>query len=102
MNAIILASGFSKRMGRNKLLMNFGDELILQKVINTIKESDLSTIILVGKDEKVIEVAIKEGIKVIKNNLANQGQSQSIKLGLKEADLNYNFMFFCGGSTIYR
>ncbi|WP_411170579.1 NTP transferase domain-containing protein [Clostridium sp. MB05] len=96
MNAIILASGFSKRMGKNKLLMKIGKELIIEKVIKTIKISNFSNIILVGNDKKVIELAINYGIKPIKNESPGYGQSQSIKLGLKEANLEYNFMFFCG------
>lgn len=96
MNGIILASGFSRRMGRNKLLMNIGDELIIEKVIKTIKKSNMSKIILVGREEEIINIGINEGIKTIKNDLAINGQSESIKLGLKEADLNHNYMFFCG------
>lgn len=96
MNGIILASGFSRRMGRNKLLMNIGDELIIEKVIKTIKKCNMSKIILVGREEEIINIGINEGIKTIKNDLAINGQSESIKLGLKEADLNHNYMFFCG------
>lgn len=96
MNGIILASGFSRRMGRNKLVMNIGDELIIEKVIKTIKKSNMSKIILVGREEEIINIGINEGIKTIKNDLAINGQSESIKLGLKEADLNHNYMFFCG------
>ncbi|GAA0754323.1 MULTISPECIES: NTP transferase domain-containing protein [Clostridium] len=96
MNGIILASGFSKRMGKNKLLMNIGDELIIEKVIRTIKKCNISNIILVGREEEIINIGINEGIKTIKNNFAINGQSESIKLGLKEVDLNHNYMFFCG------
>lgn len=96
MNAIILASGFSKRMGKNKLLMTIGEEVILQRVIREIKKSRIKNIILVAREESVINLGIKEGITVVKNDFAILGQSYSIKLGLAKVDLNNNFMFFCG------
>lgn len=96
MNGIILASGFSKRMGKNKLLMNIGEEVILQRVIREIKKSDISNIILVAREDNVIKIGMEEQIEVIKNDFAINGQSQSIKLGLTKVDSNKNFMFFCG------
>ncbi|MCR1952585.1 MULTISPECIES: NTP transferase domain-containing protein [Clostridium] len=96
MNGIILAAGFSRRMGKNKLLMNIGEKAILEKVIGEIKKSDISNIILVAREDNVIELGIREEIQVIKNEFAIYGQSQSIKLGLSRADLNKDFMFFCG------
>ena len=96
MNGIILASGFSRRMGKNKLLMNIGEEVILQKVIREIKKSDISNIILVAREDNVIEIGIREEIQVIKNESATYGQRQSIKVGLTKVNANQNFMFFCG------
>lgn len=96
MNAIILAAGFSRRMGENKLLMSIGEEVILQRVIRKIKKSNISNIILVAREDTVINLGITEGIKVVKNEFAILGQSYSIKLGLDKSDLDNNFMFFCG------
>lgn len=96
MNGIILASGFSKRMGKNKLLMSFGEEVILQKIIREIKQSNISKLILVAREESVIKLGIEEGIEVVKNKFADFGQSQSIRLGLDKVELYNNFMFFCG------
>ncbi|MCF0149274.1 MAG: NTP transferase domain-containing protein [Clostridium sp.] len=96
MNGIILASGFSKRMGINKLLMNYGEEVILQKVIREIKKTNIIKLILVAREESVIKLGIEEGIEVVKNEFADFGQSQSIRLGLDKADVDYDFMFFCG------
>ncbi len=95
-NGIILASGFSKRMGENKLLMSFGEETILQRVIREIKKSNISNLVLVAREESVINLGIEEGIKVVKNEFADFGQSQSIRLGLEKVDGVNNIMFFCG------
>lgn len=96
MNGIILASGFSRRMGKNKLLMKIGEETILEKVIKEIKKSNISNIILVAREDSIINLGIKEKLKVVINDNAIYGQSNAIKLGLTKADLDKNFMFFCG------
>ena len=96
MNGIILASGFSRRMGKNKLLMKIGEETILEKVIKEIKKSNISNIILVAREDNIINLGIKEKLKVVINDNAIYGQSNAIKLGLTKADLDKNFMFFCG------
>ena len=96
MNGIILASGFSKRMGQNKLLMKINNEEIIKTVIKELKRSNIKKVILVAREEAVLKIGLEEGITIIKNSNANLGQSESIKLGLKEANLEDNFMFFCG------
>ncbi len=96
MNGIILASGFSRRMGKDKLLMKIGEETILEKVIKEIKKSNISNIILVAREDSIINLGIKEKLKVVINDNAIYGQSNAIKLGLTKADLDKNFMFFCG------
>ena len=96
MNGIILASGFSRRMGQNKLLMKINNKEIIRTVIQEIKKSNITKIILVARDENVIKIGIEENITVIKNNNSDLGQSESIKLGVKEANPENDFMFFCG------
>lgn len=96
MNGIILASGFSTRMGKNKLLMKINEEEIIRRVIRIIKSSNIENIILIAREEDVIEIGKEEGIIVVKNNKAYLGQSYSIHLGLEKSNLNENFMFFCG------
>ena len=47
MNGIILASGFSRRMGQNKLLMKINNKEIIRTVIQEIKKSNITNIILI-------------------------------------------------------
>jgi len=96
MNGIILAAGFSRRMGDNKLLMEYKGKTIIESVIETIKKSKVTNLILVAKDDKIIEIGKKLNIKTVKNHKAEIGQSQSIKLGITHGNLNYDYMFFCG------
>lgn len=96
MNAIILASGNSSRMGKNKLLMDYKGCAMIQRVINVIKSVDFVTVTLVGKHKEVLNIAESSGIKVIENYNSDKGQSESIKLGVSSINNNEGFMFFCG------
>ena len=96
MNGIILASGFSRRMGQNKLLMKIKEETIIEKVINEIKKSKVEKIYIVTNNEEIKNIAYKSDIEVIENKEAIKGQSESIKLAVKEIKEKGDFMFFCG------
>lgn len=96
MNGIILASGFSKRMGENKLVMKFKDNTIIEQVIDVVKSSNLNKVILVARDDRIINIGKEKGINTIKNDYAIIGQSSSIKIGINNSNLEENYMFFCG------
>ena len=96
MNGIILASGFSERMGENKLLMKFKDNTIIEQVIDIVKSSNLNKVILVARDDRIINIGKEKGINTIKNDYAIIGQSSSIKIGINNSNLEENYMFFCG------
>jgi len=96
MNGIILASGFSRRMGQNKLLMKIKEETIIEKVINEVKKSKVEKIYIVTNNEEIKSIAYKSDIEVIENKDAIKGQSESIKLAVKEIKEKGDFMFFCG------
>lgn len=96
MNGIILASGFSRRMGQNKLLMKIKEETIIEKVIKEVKKSELEKIYIVTNNDEIKNIAYKFNIEVIENRNAIKGQSESIKIAVKEVEKNGDFMFFCG------
>lgn len=93
-SAIILASGYSKRMGRNKLLLKYRGKTLIQRTIETVLQYEFSEVILVGREEEIIQIGNKNGIKVIKNDNAVKGISESIKLGVMEAMKTNGYMFF--------
>lgn len=96
MNGIILASGFSERMGENKLLMKFKDNTIIEQVIDIVKSSNLNKVILIARDDRIINIGKEKRINSIKNYYAIIGQSSSIKIGINNSNLEENYMFFCG------
>lgn len=96
MNGIILASGYSTRMGKNKLMMKINNEEIIKHVVKEVKKSNIDNIILVAREEDVLDIGKALEIKVLENREAHLGQSTSIKIGLKHCKENENYMFFCG------
>ncbi|MEW8954908.1 molybdenum cofactor cytidylyltransferase [Clostridium sp.] len=98
-NAVIMASGYSKRMGQNKLLLNYKEKTFIEHLINTLISLNFSNIVLVAKDERVLSIGKEKGIIVIENKKPYLGQSESLKLGveyLKEGD----YMFFTGDQPL--
>ncbi len=95
LTAIIMASGFSRRMGENKLLMNFMGKALIEHVIEAAKNSDLDKIVLIYRDEKILQIGKKHGIQCFFNDKAHLGQSQSVILGIRNAP-DGSYMFLVG------
>lgn len=93
---IILGSGFSRRMKRDKLTMDLKGKAIIEYVIEACLGSNLDKIILVYRTERVRKIGEKYKIKTAYNENANLGQSQAIKLGIGESDRTSSFMFLVG------
>lgn len=93
---IIIASGFSRRMGKDKLLLEINGEEIIGRVIKACSESQLENIILVYRTKEVKEIGDRYGIKTVYNENAHLGQSEGMKLGIKEAHKTDAYMFFVG------
>ncbi len=98
---IIMASGFSRRMNRDKLTLSLGGELVIEKVIKVAKESKLDEVILVYQNELIGDIGQKYGIKTVFNSSPEKGQSESMKLGIKAASLSTKaFMFIVGDQPL--
>lgn len=99
--AVIMASGLSKRMGENKLLLNFKGKPLVEWVILTVKNIGFSETILVYKDLDVKNIGEKYNIKTVYNKNNYLGQSSAIKVSLKNSVLdNEGYMFFTGDQPL--
>ena len=94
LTAIILAAGYSRRMGKNKLLLKHRGKSMIEHTIETILLCGFSEVILVAREEEIIEIGSRNGLKVIKNENAVKGISESIKLGVVQAEGTEGYMFF--------
>lgn len=97
---IILASGYSKRMHRDKLLLKFKDKPAVENVIVAAKKSHLSRVILVYRKDKVRVIGENLNVETIKNNRAHLGQSESVKLGVLKADNSEGYLFLTGDQPL--
>jgi molybdenum cofactor cytidylyltransferase len=92
--SILLASGYSRRMGQNKLLLKYRGKSLIEHTIETILQCGFSEVILVGREEEIIDIGNRYGLKVIINGNADKGISESIKLGVGNSKETDGFMFF--------
>ena len=97
---IILASGLSRRMKRDKLLIKLEGKALVEHVIEACKASHLDRIILVYRSEEVKKIAEKHGIETVYNENAKLGQSQAIIKGLEIADPQSSYMFITGDQPL--
>jgi len=84
-SGIILASGFSKRMKTDKLLMPIKSVPLVKRVVNAASASLLDEIILIYRNDKILRL-VNDKIKTVYNNLAYLGQSAAIKKGINASD----------------
>ena len=98
-DGIILAAGYSRRMGRDKLLLPFGEDLVVERVVKTALKSRLSKVILVYRNSKVAEIGEKYNVETIRNPRARLGQSESVKRGLKKATGD-GYLFIAGDQPL--
>jgi len=94
---IILASGFSRRMGEEKLLLAIKGVPMVERVIKAAHASQLDELILVYQRYEIKEIAEKYGIKTVFNRHADRGQSSAVKLGVRSSLPDTDgFMFLVG------
>ena len=96
-SGIIMASGFAKRIGCNKLMLEINFKPIIEYVIRAAVESSLDEVILVYRMDAVRTVADSYGIKTVMNEDAEKGQSASVKKGIMAANqITDAFLFMVG------
>ena len=88
MAAIIVAGGKSRRMGRDKNLVEFDGEPLLSRAVNNVSAL-FSEVIIVTNQSIPLEVT---GAKVVRDTVANQGPLGGIGTGLKESSYETNFV----------
>lgn len=83
--AVILAAGLSKRMGRPKMLLPWGNKKVIQQVVETLVDSGISEIVVVaGALQPEIRDALKDDrVNVVVNPLYGNGEmTSSLQAGL--------------------
>lgn len=96
-SGIVLASGLSKRMGTDKLLLPVGGIPAVERVIAAASKSDLGEVVLVCSSASVASIGKKYGAKIVKNDAPEMGKSRSVRLGVENSSRSAEgFMFLVG------
>lgn len=94
--AIVLASGYSSRMGENKLLLLKDNIPMIEHIFRQLSKINFYEIIVVTQYDEIEILAKSYSYKTVKNDTPQIGISKSIELGVKKTNINSNFMFFTG------
>ena len=81
--AIVMASGFSRRLGQNKLLLPLGDGTVVGQVLRQIGRLDFDPVVVVSQYDAVLAQADAMGFYPVANLHADESKSASIRLGLQ-------------------
>lgn len=94
---IILASGFSRRMQKDKLLLELDGTSLVERVIRAAAVSRLEECILVFRDPAVRAIGESYGLKTVYNPLAHEGQSAAVRLGVEHVSKKASAYLFMVG-----
>jgi molybdenum cofactor cytidylyltransferase len=96
-NAIILAAGESKRMGKPKPLLRFEDKTLLEQIISVLRHSLLNRItVVLGAEAQTIQKSIDlSGIDVVINNNYRKGQLSSLIAALEKVPPETEAILVC-------
>lgn len=96
-NAIILAAGESKRMGKLKPLLRFNDKTFLEQIISVLKASDADRItVVLGAEAEAIKKSVDlSAIFVVVNKDYQKGQLSSLIAALKDTPEQTEAILLC-------
>jgi CTP:molybdopterin cytidylyltransferase MocA len=98
--AIILAAGYSSRMGEFKPLMDLDGKTPFRRCIDLFRNSGITEIIVITgylsdriKETMEDSIRLKDSIKMVVNNKYSEGMFSSIKAGVKELSKDTDAFF---------
>ena len=99
-SAIIMASGQSKRMGENKLLLPYKGKAIIEHVLDKVISFNFRSIVVVYNHKEILEMCKDRKILAIYNDNSELGQSKAIKLGIENSPQSEGYVFFTGDQPL--
>ena len=84
--AVLLASGFGRRYGGNKLEEDFGGKPLYRRTLDHVAQAlGRDRTIVVTQYQSILDEMEREGISAVRNDFAADGISASIRIGTQEA-----------------
>ncbi len=83
--AVVLAAGLSRRMGRQKLALPWGDSTVIGQVVGTLVRAEVSEIVVVtgGAQQEIQNALLGQSVRLVFNpEYANGEMLRSIQVGL--------------------
>ena len=99
---ILLGAGLSKRMGRQKLLLPFGDKNVIESVLDNLRNAGFREIYAVFSREVAAAVSPREGLLIEINEAPERGQSSSLAIGLDMIPEGEDFCIMLGDLPLAR
>jgi len=96
-NAIVLAAGESRRMGKLKPLLRFKDKTFLDQIISALRASDADRItIVLGAGAEIIKNSIDlSGTNIVINKDYKKGQLSSLTAAIKDTPQETDAILVC-------
>ena len=96
-NAIVLAAGESKRMGKSKPLLRFNDKTFLDQIISAIRISDADriTVVLGAKAEMIKNSIDLSGTNIVINKDYQKGQLSSLIAAIEDTPQETDAILVC-------
>lgn len=94
--AVVLASGLSRRMGCNKLLMEVDGRPMIGHILNLLKDFHFRRVLVVTSYGEIMTMARTFGYETVYNDNPAVGQSRSVVLGVKASLDSEGWLFFNG------
>lgn len=92
-SAIIMASGFSNRMGENKLKLDVKGKQMFEYTVDLVESLDFTKKILITNDNDIKNYADGK-MEVFDNEKAEIGKSESIRIGVENSGDVEGYIFF--------
>lgn len=95
LGAVVLAAGLSRRMGREKVLLRFGDWTVLERVLFTLAAAGIDERVTVVRPDlpQAAEIARRVGARVVVNPRPQEEMLLSIRMGIAELSPDVDAFF---------
>ena len=99
--ALILAAGFSSRMGAFKPLLPIGSATVLEEAITRFQEAGIAAVkVVVGYEaERIIPILERAGIEWVLNDQYERGMLSSVLVGVRALDPELEAFFLLPADT---